>query len=97
MLIQKVSVSYSSGAKSSSRADDLAIVRPTQKSNSASSESFCLYLPELDGSCFEQFLERLGEAYADHWLVLVLDNAPSHISKEIEHPQNVSLLPTLPS
>ena len=46
----------------------------------------------MDGSCSEQFLERLGEAYADHRLVSVLDNAPSHISKEIEHPQNVSLL-----
>jgi transposase len=55
-------------------------------------ESFCLYLPGLDGRCFEAFLKHLGEAYADHRLVVVLDNAPSHISKEVVVPQNVSLL-----
>jgi transposase len=47
----------------------------------------------LDGRCFEAFLKHLGEAYADYRLVLVLDNAPSHISKEVTLPQNVSLLP----
>jgi transposase len=45
-------------------------------------ESFCIYLPRLDGCCFEAFLECLGEAYADHRLVVVLDGAPSHTSKE---------------
>jgi transposase len=55
-------------------------------------ESFCLYLPGLDGTCFEAFLKHLGEAYADYRLVLVLDNAPSHISKEVTLPQNVSFL-----
>ena len=58
----------------------------------ATGESFCLYLPGLDGRCFEAFLKHLGEAYADYRLVLVLDNAPSHISKEVTLPQNVSLL-----
>ena len=46
----------------------------------------------MDGRCFEAFLEHLGEAYCDHHLVLVVDNAPSHLSKEITHPENVSLL-----
>ena len=59
-------------------------------------ESFCLYLPGIDGMCFEEFLGHLGEIYADHRLVVVLDGAPSHASKEIELPENVSLLP-LPS
>jgi transposase len=31
--------------------------------------------------------------YAAHRLVIVLDNAPSHISKEVVLPQNVSFLP----
>jgi transposase len=61
-----------------------------------SGESFSLYLPGMDSLCFERFLERLGEAYADHDLVVVLDGAPSHTSKEIELPENVSLL-ALPS
>jgi transposase len=55
-------------------------------------ESFCLYLPGMDGMCFEEFLGRLGEVYADHRLVVVLDGAPSHTSKEIEPPENVRLL-----
>jgi hypothetical protein len=46
--------------------------------------------------CFEEFVGHLGEIYADHRLVVVLDGAPSHTSKEIELPENVSLLP-LPS
>jgi transposase len=57
-----------------------------------SGESFCAYLPGVDGECFEAFLKHLGEAYADHHLVVVLDGAPSHRSKEITYPENVSLL-----
>ena len=59
-------------------------------------ESFCGYLPGLDGSCLEAFLKHLAQAYTDHRLVVVLDGAPSHTSKEIELPLDVSLLP-LPS
>jgi putative transposase len=57
-----------------------------------SGESFSLYPPGMDSLCFRTFLERLGEAYADHDLVVVLDGAPSRTSKEIELPENVSLL-----
>jgi transposase len=46
--------------------------------------------------CFEEFVGHLDEIYADHRLVMVLDGAPSHTSKVIELPENVSLLP-LPS
>lgn len=46
----------------------------------------------MDGRCLEAFLKHLGEAYGEHQLVLVLDNAPSHLSKEIAYPENVSIL-----
>lgn len=46
--------------------------------------------------CLEEFLGHLGEIYADHRLVVVLDGAPSHTSKEVELPENVGLL-ALPS
>ena len=59
----------------------------------SSGESFCMYLPGADGGCFEMFLEELGEAYSDYHLLVVLDNAPSHTSKHVSHPENVSLLP----
>jgi transposase len=55
-------------------------------------ESFCLYLPGMDGMCFEEFLGHLGEIYADHRLVVVLDGAPSHTSGQITPPDNVSLM-----
>jgi len=58
----------------------------------ATGESFCLYLPGMDGFCLEAFLERLGEAYADHHLLVVLDGAPSHTSGRIGLPENVSLM-----
>ena len=66
----------------------------------SSGESFSLYLPGMDSLCLEAFLERLGEAYADHHLVVVLDGAPSHTSSQIVLPENVSCshyLPTLRS
>ena len=58
----------------------------------ATGESSCLYLPGMDRLCLEAFLGHLGEAYADHHLVIVLDGAPSHRSEEIAYPENVSLL-----
>jgi transposase len=63
-----------------------AAVEPT------TGESFCLYLPGMDGGCLEMFLKQLSEAHPEHHLLLVLDGAPSHRSKEITHPENVSLL-----
>jgi transposase len=46
--------------------------------------------------CWEAFLEHLSQKYADHRVVVVLDNAPSHLSKEVTLPENVSLLPLPP-
>lgn len=58
----------------------------------ATGESFCSYMPGVDGQCLETFFEELGEAYRDHHLVVVLDNAPSHRSKRIDLPENITLL-----
>ena len=57
-----------------------------------SGESLCMYLPGMDGLCLEAFLKGLGEAYADHHLLVVLDGAPSHTSGKVELPGNVSLM-----
>lgn len=50
-----------------------------------------MYLPGMDGLCLEAFLEHLGEAYARHHLLVVLDSAPSHVSGRVTLPENVSL------
>jgi transposase len=64
-----------------------AAVEPT------TGESFCLYLPGMDGGCLQVFLNRLSEAYPDEHLIVVLDGAPSHRSERIVWPENVSPLP----
>lgn len=46
----------------------------------------------MDSECLQAYLEHLSEVYADHRVVLVLDNAPSHTSKEIALPENIELL-----
>ena len=40
----------------------------------------------------EAFLEHLGEAYSEHNLLVVLDDAPIHRSEKIDLPENVGLL-----
>ena len=54
-------------------------------------DSLCLYLPGMDGLCLEAFLEHLGEAYADHHLLVSFDG-PSHTSRRVTLPENVNLL-----
>ncbi len=55
-------------------------------------ESFRAYLPGMDDGCLEIFLDELSKSYPDHHLLVVLDDAPSHRSEKIVHPENVSLL-----
>jgi transposase len=63
-----------------------AAVEPT------TGESFCLYLPGMDGGCLQTFLDQLSEAYPENHLLVVLDGAPSHRSEEIVCPENVEFL-----
>lgn len=58
-------------------------------------ESFCLYLPRLDGDCYEFFLQALSEAYPDDLILLLRDNAPAHIKKDIAQPDNIICIPFL--
>ncbi len=58
----------------------------------ASGESFCLYLPRLDGDCFEVFLQQLKQAYPDDEIVLVSDRASSHTSSGVVWPERIESL-----
>jgi transposase len=60
-----------------------AAVEPT------TGESFCLYLPRLDGECFEVFLKEFEKSYPDEEVVLVLDGAPGHRSGEVKWPSGI--------
>lgn len=59
-------------------------------------ESFCLYMPHLDGDCFEAFLEKLREAYPKDKMVLVIDGAGAHRNKSVSWPGDVEAM-QLPS
>lgn len=56
-------------------------------------ESFFLFLPRVDGECFELFLQALRAWYAKEEMVLVLDNCSSHRSGRVAWPQGISPLP----
>lgn len=59
----------------------------------ATGESFCLYMPRLDGLCFGIFLEELRAAYPGEEIVLVLDGAPAHRSGKVAWPDGIEGLP----
>ena len=62
----------------------------------ATGESFYLYLPCLDGACFETFLWELSKAYPGEEIVLVLDGAPGHRSGRVSWPEGMEALPLPP-
>jgi transposase len=55
----------------------------------ASGEDFCLYLPRLDGDCYEIFLHHLSRCYPDDFIVLIRDNAPAHSKRDLNIPANI--------
>ena len=59
----------------------------------ATGESFCLYMPHLDGDCFGVFLQKLHAAYPDEEIVLILDGAGAHRSGKIAWPEGIEALP----
>jgi len=57
---------------------------------------FSLVMSGTDTACMNIFLDQLGKAYPDDYIMLVLDNAAWHRSKTLEIPENIELYPLLP-
>lgn len=55
-------------------------------------ESYYWIFNTLDGKCFEGYLQKLSEAYAESFLVLLLDNSGCHKAKGLQIPENIFLL-----
>jgi transposase len=55
-------------------------------------ESFCLYLPYLDTDCFQRFIDHLHQAYPDDFVVIVMDQAGSHLSEALIWPSQMEAL-----
>jgi transposase len=62
----------------------------------ATGESFCLYMPNMKGSCLQVFLEQLRKVYPGDDIKLVLDGAPSHRSGDVNWPEAVEPMPLPP-
>jgi transposase len=64
-----------------------AAVEPT------TGQSFCLFLPRLDGAGFERFLHEWRQAFpAEPWAV-VLDNSGAHTSGRVRWPDGIEPVP----
>jgi transposase len=79
---------------------NLALVREFRYEYAAVSpwDGFLDYMTadKMDTDSMTRFLDQLGEAHHDQFIVMVLDGASSHRSKELKIPDNVSLIPLPP-
>ena len=57
---------------------------------------FSLVMSGTDTACMNVFLDQLGQAYSNDYIMLILDNASWHRSKTLEIPENIELYPLLP-
>lgn len=58
----------------------------------ATGESYYWIFNSLDKECFAKYLEKLSQAYAESFLVLLVDNGGIHVASDLEIPENIFLL-----
>ena len=60
----------------------------------APKDGTCVYpiMPTSDTACFQAFLDALSRRFAKQDILLVLDGAPNHCSRQLLLPANISLL-----
>lgn len=59
-------------------------------------ELFTLVLPYANTDCMNYFLKELSGKYANDYIMLVVDNASWHKSKNLQIPENIELYSLLP-
>lgn len=59
-------------------------------------KSVFLFLPTMESACFERFLEEVNTSFEGKRLAVVLDNAPSHRSRQVHWPETLSPIPLPP-
>jgi transposase len=64
-----------------------AAVEPT------TGQSFCLFLPRLDGPCFELCLREWRQAFPTQRMAVVLDNSGAHTSGHVAWPGGITSIP----
>ncbi len=55
-------------------------------------ESFFLEMPNMDGDCFQVFLNQFAIEYPNDFHIMIIDNAPAHRAKAINLPKNMATI-----
>ncbi len=53
--------------------------------------SFFYEFSHLDAACFSKYLSLFSQEFSEKLLIILFDNAPAHISEEVEVPDNIIL------
>ncbi len=54
-------------------------------------EDFSMYMSHLDSVCFNEYLKNLSEKFKNDNIVLIMDNASFHKSKQLKVPKNIKI------
>ena len=55
-----------------------------------------LVLPEANTTMMNLFLNQVGQDFSDYFIIMQIDQAAWHLSKELNVPDNIQLLPQPP-
>jgi putative transposase len=55
-------------------------------------DSFTLEIPYVNTNCMNVFLEEMSKEYADEKIILVMDGAGWHKSKNLQVPDNIEII-----
>jgi hypothetical protein len=58
----------------------------------ATGEAFWWEFPRLEADCFTIFLRQLSQHYAESLNIVLLDQAPAHVARRVQCPENVILV-----
>jgi hypothetical protein len=45
--------------------------------------------PQLNGACFQEFLDGLCQQLGEDWAILQVDQAPAHLTRAMRWPENI--------
>ncbi len=62
-----------------------------QATDIKSGEDFSMYISHLDTVCFNEYLKQLSEKFKKDKIVLIMDNASFHKSKQLKIPKNIKI------
>ena len=62
-----------------------------QATDIKSEEDFSMYISHLDTVCFNEYLKQLSEKFKKDKIVLIMDNASFHKSKQLKIPKNIKI------